>query len=201
MDKIEYNIAKSYIKNDSAAQRQSEIVCYRCSLEMFSVNIFELQKQKETGLVQCPNCLHPFIFSFCSHETLPLVEFAVSDDLSQEEVLIILDGTETKFSEEVSEEINFDVFICSFDFESIKTNEYKPIIIGKEVLEGLCVDEVYMIPSDYSKTPTFKFYKNMIPEMAITLCDNCFTFYGSEELDEETLTNGGKCLFCKQPIF
>lgn len=57
-------------------------LCYRCSHH----NPLLSQKGND-----CNNCGQPFVFSFASFEPLPLVEFILPDDISDEEALSLID--------------------------------------------------------------------------------------------------------------
>lgn len=57
-------------------------LCYRCSHHNPLLN----SKGND-----CSNCGQPFVFSFASFEPLPLVEFVLPDDISDEEALSLID--------------------------------------------------------------------------------------------------------------
>jgi intraflagellar transport protein 122 len=57
-------------------------LCYRCSHHNPLLN------QKGNN---CGNCGQPYVFSFASFEPLPLVEFVIPDDISDEEALSLID--------------------------------------------------------------------------------------------------------------
>lgn len=57
-------------------------VCYRCSTSNPLLN---------SSGDYCINCNHPFIRSFCSFETLPLVEFELCDGISTDEAAALIE--------------------------------------------------------------------------------------------------------------
>lgn len=59
-------------------------LCYRCSHHNALVS--------QRGSNDCSNCGQPFVFSFASFEPLPLVEFVLPDDISDEEALNLIDS-------------------------------------------------------------------------------------------------------------
>lgn len=59
------------------------LVCCRCS----TVNPL-LNSHGDT----CINCAHPFIRSFCAFDTLPLVHFRISHEMSDEEAIKLIDA-------------------------------------------------------------------------------------------------------------
>ena len=58
-------------------------LCYRCSHRSPL-----LGERNGNG---CANCGQPFVFSFASFEPLPLVEFAVPEEIGDEEALALID--------------------------------------------------------------------------------------------------------------
>jgi intraflagellar transport protein 122 len=57
-------------------------LCYRCSHHNPLLN----PKGND-----CTNCGQPYVFSFALFEILPLVEFVLPDDISDEEALVLID--------------------------------------------------------------------------------------------------------------
>lgn len=57
-------------------------LCYRCSHHNSLLN--------PKGN-QCTNCGQPYVFSFATFMTLPLVEFILPDDITDEEALTLID--------------------------------------------------------------------------------------------------------------
>ncbi len=57
-------------------------LCYRCAHRS------PLLGERGNG---CANCGQPFVFSFASFEPLPLVEFAVPEEIGDEEALALID--------------------------------------------------------------------------------------------------------------
>lgn len=57
-------------------------LCYRCNHHNPLINL----KGND-----CSNCGQPFVFSFASFEPLPLVEFIIPDEISDEEALSLID--------------------------------------------------------------------------------------------------------------
>jgi intraflagellar transport protein 122 len=57
-------------------------LCYRCNHHNPLLN----PKGND-----CTNCGQPFVFSFASFEALPLVEFVIPDDITDEEAFALID--------------------------------------------------------------------------------------------------------------
>ncbi|KAK7079218.1 hypothetical protein SK128_004845, partial [Halocaridina rubra] len=56
-------------------------LCYRCSTTNPLVN---------NNGNQCVNCCHPFVYSFFSFEILPVVEFVLEEDITDEEAVRLI---------------------------------------------------------------------------------------------------------------
>lgn len=60
----------------------------------------------------------------------------------------------------------------------VSPDTYKPVEVDERILKSLRYEEVFIV--DYSQfCPSFpvKLYKNMVPDVAITLCDRCCRFF------------------------
>lgn len=72
-------------------------LCYRCSHHNPLLN----SKGND-----CTNCGQPFVFSFASFETLPLVEFLVADDINDEEALSLIEYLPTTATSQTNDREN-----------------------------------------------------------------------------------------------
>ncbi|CAD7929537.1 unnamed protein product [Amoebophrya sp. A120] len=73
---------------------------------------------------------------------------------------------------------------------------YAVLTVDREVLQEMPPEEVFVM--DYShQSPQLglKFYKNVIPEMHIHLCNSCGKFFHAQAWEKETLASE-KCPFC-----
>lgn len=79
----------------------------------------------------------------------------------------------------------------------VSAETYKPVEVDETTLKYMRYEEVFIV--DYSKfCPKFpkKFYKNMVPDVAITLCERCCKFFLQDEY-EFSYIEKGCCPFCK----
>lgn len=73
----------------------------------------------------------------------------------------------------------------------------KPVEVDERVLQHMRFEEVYIV--DYSKLcPTLpkRYYRNMVPDVSITLCEQCCKFFLQDEY-EFAYIEKGHCPFCK----
>jgi len=79
----------------------------------------------------------------------------------------------------------------------INPESTKPVEVDERVLQNMRLEEVYIV--DYSKLcPNMprKFYKNMVPDVSITMCENCCKCFLQDEY-EFAYIEKGHCPFCK----
>jgi intraflagellar transport protein 122 len=186
-------------------------ICSRC------LNANQLLNFSGSGDI-CTSCKHPIIRSFSSFTPLPLVEFEADEAISVRRVNQLIhsesphkprgrnaDGWHEKTSAAQqslqfgqAEETPFDSKVAEFAEMQMTQEEYHPVVLDEETLVSLSAEEVYTV--DLTKDcPTFprKYYKLMIPEIAVTCCINCHQFYMREEFELAYLEHQG-CPFCGQ---
>mmetsp|Transcript_15563 Transcript_15563/g.27636 ORF Transcript_15563/g.27636 Transcript_15563/m.27636 type:complete len:1297 (+) Transcript_15563:197-4087(+) len=165
----------------------------------------------------CINCGHPFIRTFLGFDILPLVEFVPEPDISTEEALKLIalepnarqqnaqDGwrESTRGGADVmsleapmpGDEGGTDLFVQKMlDAASyfVPGEPYEPVKIDRETLAELRPEEIYT--SDfrkYSSLLPIRFFRSMIPEVAIAVCASCGNFFHQETWELEFLQN--KC--------
>ena len=79
----------------------------------------------------------------------------------------------------------------------ISAESYKPVEVDERILKSLRYEEIFIV--DYSQyCPAFprKYFKNMVPDVAITLCEKCCKFFLQDEY-EFAYIEKGCCPFCK----
>jgi len=169
----------------------------------------------------CVNCGHPFMRTFLGFDILPLVEFQPEANIGTEEALKLIarepntkqqnnnDGwrESTRGGAEVmslnegpmSDEAGADLFVQKMlDAASyfVPGEPYQPVRIDREVLAELRPEEVYIVDfKKYSELLPVRFYRSMIPEVAIAVCGTCGHFYHQETWELEFLQNSC-CPYC-----
>ena len=77
------------------------------------------------------------------------------------------------------------------------SRQYKPIELDEYALKALRSEEVYIV--DYSRfNPNIppRYFKNIAPDVAISMCENCCKFFIQDEY-EFAYMELGHCPFCK----
>jgi len=165
----------------------------------------------------CINCGHPFVRTFLGFDILPLVEFQLEANIDVDEALRLIkkepstskqqpgDGwrESTRGGAEVMslgegpmpDEAGADLFVQKMlDAASyfVPGEPYQPVKIDRETLLELRSEEVYIIDfRKYSKLLPVRFYRSMIPEVAISVCSVCGHFFHQETWELEFLQS--KC--------
>lgn len=79
----------------------------------------------------------------------------------------------------------------------VNPDQYKPVEVDERILKSMRFEEIFIV--DYSQLcPQWpkKYYKNMVPDVAITNCDKCCKFFLQDEY-EFAYMEKGCCPFCK----
>jgi intraflagellar transport protein 122 len=174
-----------------------------------------------SNLDSCVNCGHPFMRTFLGFDNLPLVEFQPEANIPIEEALKLIarepstkaqtnnDGwrESTRGGAEVMSlndgpmpnEEGTDLFVQKmFDAAScfIPGEPYQPVAVDRETLAELRAEEVYIVDfRKFSPLLPVKFYRTMIPEVAIAVCGSCGHFFHQETWELEFLQNSC-CPYC-----
>ncbi|XP_053684288.1 intraflagellar transport protein 122 homolog [Sabethes cyaneus] len=149
-------------------------MCYRCS--NYSPHIHGNR---------CPNCNQEYVFSYVSFEILPLAEFGVETGISDQEAERLLMAP-PKFNDYdqidqfIKEDI-VDAFSASLNRDALRAIDPREVIIMKGP----------------KPLPT-KFYRNLLPELQITVCPECNNAFHSEDFELQYLQKG-HCPFCRIP--
>lgn len=79
----------------------------------------------------------------------------------------------------------------------VSPDTYKAVEVDERILKSLRYEEVFIVDySQFCPTQPLKFFKNMVPDVAITLCDRCCQFFLQDEY-EFAYMEKGHCPFCK----
>ncbi|CAK8675911.1 intraflagellar transport protein 122 homolog [Clavelina lepadiformis] len=173
-------------------------MCYRCSTTNPLLNA-----QGST----CINCKQPFIYSFSSFEVLPLVEFTLDDGISDEEAYRLIDtaGSKSRTSNETwnnettqtlrmdqdEDDDPFTARLLTFEGGS----EYVPVVVNRPVLRSLSRRDVLV--RRWPKPLRYQFFKNLMPEVAVAMCDSCFQMFHADDYELMVLQKHC-CPFCRK---
>jgi len=172
---------------------------------------------QRSNLDSCMNCGHPFIRTFLGFDILPLVEFQLEEGIPVEEALKLINSEpnsrkqpndgwheSTRGGAEVmsldagpmpGDEGDSDLFLQKMlDAASyfVPGEPYQPLRIDRETLAELRPEEVYVVDfRRFSLALPIRFYRSMIPEVAIAVCSTCGHFFHQETWELEFLQH--KC--------
>lgn len=204
-------------------------ICYRCGQTLAS-----LQSPGD----RCPHCAHRFVRSFHSFEPLPLVEFVLAADVSDDQAVQILTSGAGKkpkvedwerqqqrnnngagvngaadvitFNDELVDAAmnphgggpggNKDPFVAQMmqiELQGRGAKEYIPIVLDAEMIKNLRSNEVFIVRPGNGTLPIHnRYYRNMVPSVAITLCENCNHFFHADDF-EFCCMRGKGCPVCR----
>lgn len=152
-------------------------MCYKCS--NFSMHM--------SGN-QCPNCQQDFIFSYVSFEILPLAEFFPETDISSDEAERLLmapprpnETAVDPFTETIIQDELGDLLPMTLNRDSLKAIDRRNVILMK-----------------WPPPIGTKYYRNLLPELQITICSECIQAFHSEDFELQVLQKG-YCPFCRTP--
>ena len=168
----------------------------------------------------CTTCGCPIVRNFGSFDSLPLVEFIPDPSIPPMRVKELLRqdpptqggasggrGWNQRVSEQEQvlsmnndEGLENDLFAqCLLENTEHQAtpNSYKPVCVGQDVLQHMRFEEVFVMDmSHFSPNLPKRYFKNMVPDVAIYMCENCCRFFIQDEY-EFTYMECGHCPFCK----
>lgn len=100
---------------------------------------------------------------------------------------------------EHADEIQNDLFMLklmeSLDHQT--TTGYEPIEVDEAILQNMRYEEVYVVDySHFNQKMPKRYFKNLVPDFAISMCENCCKFFVLDEY-EFAYMESGHCPFCK----
>uniref|UniRef100_A0A9J7XL36 Intraflagellar transport protein 122 homolog n=1 Tax=Cyprinus carpio carpio TaxID=630221 RepID=A0A9J7XL36_CYPCA len=166
-------------------------MCYRCS-----TNNPLLNNQGNS----CINCRQPFIYSASSYEVLPLVEFYLEDDISDEEAVSLIDlevpRVQTNSSWQEMSSAEDDPFTAKLSFEQ-GGRAFVPVLVNRAVLRSMSRRDVLI--KRWPRPLSWQYYRSLLPDVSITMCPSCFQMFHSEDYELLVLQHNC-CPYCRRPI-
>uniref|UniRef100_A0A673IZY9 Intraflagellar transport protein 122 homolog n=1 Tax=Sinocyclocheilus rhinocerous TaxID=307959 RepID=A0A673IZY9_9TELE len=178
-------------------------MCYRCS-----TNNPLLNNQGNS----CINCRQPFIYSASSYEVLPLVEFYLEDDISDEEAVSLIDLEVPRVERNSSwqemsqsqclrlddgtEDPEDDPFTAKLSFEQ-GGRAFVPVLVNRAVLR--CMSRRDVLIKRWPRPLSWQYYRSLLPDVSITMCPSCFQMFHSEDYELLVLQHNC-CPYCRRPI-
>ncbi|XP_046555893.1 intraflagellar transport protein 122 homolog [Haliotis rubra] len=182
-------------------------LCYRCSTTNPLLN--------NSGN-QCVNCKQPCVNSFVNFEVLPLVEFVIEDGMTDEEAVHILDMSIPKQKKDSQgnwnesrmgnvqslrlgdeAEEDEDPFTARLKTYDDGTNEFRPVVVNKSILQSMTRSEVYVLK--WPKPLRYQFFRSLLPDVTITLCPSCNRLFHTDDFEQQYLQKGF-CPFCRTQL-
>nr|XP_026691357.1 intraflagellar transport protein 122 homolog [Ciona intestinalis] len=173
-------------------------MCYRCSTTNPLLN---------AQGSSCINCHQPFVYSFSSFEVLPLVEFTLEEGIGDEEACRLIDSSikqaksnewkdterdaQTLRMDEEEEEDPFTARLLTFE----GGGDYLPVVVNRSVLRALPRREVLV--RRWAPPLRFQYFKNLMPEVAVAMCDSCFQMFHADDYELMVLQKQC-CPFCRK---
>ncbi|XP_076277313.1 intraflagellar transport protein Oseg1 isoform X1 [Lasioglossum baleicum] len=165
-------------------------LCYKCS------TFNPLLSSDTQG--QCVQCKLKFQYSFVMFEILPLVEFELEEDISDEEAEKLIneslsssDNTMDKDQLTIAPEVDlFTARLVKYEEKSSTST----IIVGRNVLKSM--DPCTVLIIQWPKPFKTRYFKNLLPDLQITFCKSCLKLFHSDDY-ELALLRYGHCPFCR----
>ncbi|XP_044767186.1 intraflagellar transport protein 122 homolog [Coccinella septempunctata] len=175
-------------------------MCYRCS----TYNPLSAMSNS------CTNCGQKFVYSFVTFEILPLVEFVLEDGITDMEAvrlietppttrrdvdkLTIKDRFQTLQFEDDDKGDDEDPFSSRIVNYERKNGGFIPIVLGRKEL--LSMDSSSVLVSKWNSPLRYKFFRNLLPDLQITMCYSCFKAFHIDDYELQILQKG-YCPFCR----
>ena len=125
-------------------------------------------------------------FSFL--EILPLVEFYPESDISDQEAERLLTAPPK------SDTLSVDPFVDTIIHEEM--SDTLPMTLDRDVLRA--IDPTTVLIAHWPKPLKTKYYRNLLPELQISICPECLQVFHSEDFELQVLQKG-HCPFCRTP--
>lgn len=166
----------------------------------------------------CVNCKSEMLRFFDSFDIVPLVEFEIQG-LDSHEVDSIIDtdyirtasvdndythdagGVQTMSIHETKnvadEEEDEFMTQLMLNTEASVDGTYQRIQVGPDCVRKMKRTEVFIVKP--SASLPVKYYRNLIPEVPISMCKSCFHFFHEEDFEQAVLQKK-QCPFCRCKI-
>ncbi|KYN08527.1 PREDICTED: intraflagellar transport protein 122 homolog [Cyphomyrmex costatus] len=185
-------IARSYPYRDP---EELLPLCYKCS------TFNPLLPTNNVSGSNCTQCNLKFQYSFVMFEILPLVEFELEDDITDEEAEKLIEeplpspddlATSDQLTITSNEADLFTVRLLKYEEKSNNST----VTVGRGVLKSMDPSTVIIIK--WPKPFKTRYFRNLLPDLQISLCKCCLKLFHSDDY-ELALLRHGHCPFCRTP--
>ncbi|XP_014477546.1 PREDICTED: intraflagellar transport protein 122 homolog [Dinoponera quadriceps] len=170
-------------------------LCYKCS------TFNPLLPTNSVSGSNCTQCGLKFQHSFVMFEILPLVEFELEDDITDEEAEKLIEEP-LPSDDDVAVSDQFTVTSNEADLFTVRLMRYEgkasssTISVGRGVLKSMDPSTVIIIK--WPKPFKTRYFRNLLPDLQISLCKCCLKLFHSDDY-ELALLRHGHCPFCRAP--
>ncbi|XP_076182185.1 intraflagellar transport protein Oseg1 isoform X4 [Ptiloglossa arizonensis] len=165
-------------------------LCYKCS----TFNPLLLPDNQG----HCVQCCLKFQYSFVMFEILPLVEFELEEDISDEEAEKLIN--ESLSSSDTMIDKDKLIIIPEVDMFTARLMKYEEkssistIVVGKSVLKSM--DPCTVLIIKWPRPFKTQYFKNLLPDLQITFCKSCLKLFHLDDYELAVLRYG-HCPFCR----
>ncbi|KHJ41704.1 tetratricopeptide repeat protein [Trichuris suis] len=165
-------------------------VCYACSMG---------NPMLSKSAAKCVHCGAALIYSYANFEILPLVEFKIDDSLSEDDAIRLIKSDPTILAPPMPEKKpKSPSKVVDITFASL-FQEDKPAVpmYGEAELLQLSINEVFICR--WPPPLKARFFRNLMPEILLSRCPACNSFFHTEDFELIVLQDG-RCPLCRQPL-
>ncbi|KAI6240597.1 hypothetical protein M3Y99_00428900 [Aphelenchoides fujianensis] len=141
------------------------------------------------GSHSCVHCNAGFIYSFLSFDVLPIVEFSLDGDLTDEEAAEAVKAEPPMGGEPLTAAVLLS--------EHRNRDKQGLLVLDREALTALEAGHVFVCrPCDALPT---RFFLKVIAEIAVVQCEHCCRFFNADDFQMAVLQSG-QCPVCRTKI-
>jgi len=136
----------------------------------------------------CLICKHPHVRCFITFNILPLIEFVPIKSTTEEQAIALICEYSTKGRSNLLEDA-IDIAL------SATQQKYVPVEVDQDTLKSLSRNDVFILEYDNNSYIERRFYKNLIADIGIAVCQSCHHFFYEQDFEYAFLKEGG-CPVC-----
>ncbi|XP_066600383.1 intraflagellar transport protein 122 homolog isoform X2 [Prorops nasuta] len=170
-------------------------LCYRCS------TFNSLLPTDHSNDTKCGQCGLKFQHSFVMFEILPLVEFELEENITDEDAQRLIE--EPLPSPDDNQDLIEDYMTVASEETDLFTarlmkyegkQESSSITVSRSVLKSM--DPLTVLIIKWPKPFKTKYFRNLLPDLQVTSCKSCLKLFHLDDYELAMLRNG-YCPFCR----
>jgi len=163
-------------------------VCFRCGSSQPYMNRVAEDTDGPYIADFCLTCKHPHVRCFITFNILPLIEFVPIKSIAEEQAItLICQYPNTEQSDLLENAIDIAL--------SASQQIYVPVEADPDTLIALHRDDVFVLEYVNNSFIERRFYKNLIADIGIAVCQSCHHFFHEQDFEYAFLKEGG-CPVC-----